>query len=110
MSVNRKVTVPVGRADDASRTAGVLSWTPFRSREPPIVEPVSRTFGGGFGGATNANGIRASARCGRHAHATRRWHAHARRSRPAGRARDRGAGGRRGRPPAPRAPSETEQG
>ena len=30
MSVNRKVTVPVGRAVEASRTAGVLSLDPFR--------------------------------------------------------------------------------
>src|SRR3954468_7521192 len=51
MSVNRKVTVPVGRAVDASRTAGVLSSGSLSkpSPESPIVEPRTQTLGVGLG-------------------------------------------------------------
>ena len=45
MSVNRNVTVPVGRAGVVSRTAGVLSSNPFSTPGIPIVEPVGETLG-----------------------------------------------------------------
>src|SRR5215218_3911095 len=55
MSVNRKVTVPVGNDAEASRTADTLSVGPLLGRPgSPIVEPRLRKLGGEFRGAPNA--------------------------------------------------------
>src|ERR671936_2571085 len=67
MSVNRNVTVPVGKAADASRATKTLSVGPLpRTPGKPIVEPRLRNLGARFRGAPNAKARRARTIGGTH--------------------------------------------